>query len=787
MSTTVSLNNVVLCEYGSGSSSSRTVGINNSRVVGKVNWTYKDKKASFQFVCNQREVASYYQSGKGYVFSGSQAGYVRLGVNSSYTGYKFVVKQSTGGSLTGYGYAGWVSWPGTYDRTDTKTISLATVSSVSLDVGFKSGTATSSTFTLTPSKSTMVYTSPSVEYYRSGAKVYARVSCVTHRSSTTYSDTYSYSAKITVNGVSQTVNLTIPSSVTTATNTSAWVEVSSTANTVNATVAISSSNGGAYSGSQTITMSVPAMTTISGSATGTLGSNYTINFTRYDSSFSDTVTYLINGTTIGTIASGITGSTSSYTWSAPPISLASYATTSSTIPITIRCTTSSGGTTIGYTDMTVTFGIPSSVAPTLGTITLTKVNSNTTVNGWDIYLQGYTRCKIDVAGSAGIYGSTLSGYTVKVGSVTVSGSGSSGNANWTGTSSAIAVSGNVTVSVTVTDSRGRSATSTQTILVYGYSFPTATNITCHRTDTPTGSAEATDGTYIYMLATMNYSTAGGNNTSTMTIKYKQSDGGNYSTPEIVTSGVGATYGNGNISVAHPYTVVLTVLDALGNGNNYTFSLSTGMAAIHVREGGTGICFGGYATHDDSVEIGPDMGFIMGSGMFGTTLPATAVEGQLFFLKTSYDITAYVYTGNAWYNPKLAQYPIGAIYVSTNSTSPETLFGGQWSRLEDRFLLAAGSTYSAGSSGGEATHKLTSAESGQKALTNVGSHHHAVKFRRMQSNTYVTEGGAWPLGGETYSSTTNSLDESISISGSDATNAHNNMPPYLTVYMWKRTA
>ena len=47
------------------------------------------------------------------------------------------------------------------------------------------------------------------------------------------------------------------------------------------------------------------------------------------------------------------------------------------------------------------------------------------------------------------------------------------------------------------------------------------------------------------------------------------------------------------------------------------------------------------------------------------------------------------------------YPIGSIYISTSPTNPSTLFGGTWTQIEDRFLLSAGSTYSAGSTGGSA--------------------------------------------------------------------------------------
>ena len=49
------------------------------------------------------------------------------------------------------------------------------------------------------------------------------------------------------------------------------------------------------------------------------------------------------------------------------------------------------------------------------------------------------------------------------------------------------------------------------------------------------------------------------------------------------------------------------------------------------------------------------------------------------------------------------YPIGSIYMSVNNVSPASFLGGTWEAIQDRFLLAAGSSYSAGSTGGEATH------------------------------------------------------------------------------------
>ena len=120
------------------------------------------------------------------------------------------------------------------------------------------------------------------------------------------------------------------------------------------------------------------------------------------------------------------------------------------------------------------------------------------------------------------------------------------------------------------------------------------------------------------------------------------------------------------------------------------------------------------------------------------------------------------------------FPIGYIYLSTVATNPKDLFGGTWEQLKDRFLLAAGDTYSAGATGGEATHKLTTAE--------MPSHTHsaAVNGGTVNYGKNRTTIGNFAINTEGYED-----GSTIFPTGNGA--AHNNMPPYLAVYMWKRTA
>ena len=118
------------------------------------------------------------------------------------------------------------------------------------------------------------------------------------------------------------------------------------------------------------------------------------------------------------------------------------------------------------------------------------------------------------------------------------------------------------------------------------------------------------------------------------------------------------------------------------------------------------------------------------------------------------------------------YPVGSIYISTVSTNPSTLFGfGTWAQIKDTFLLAAGTTYKAGSTGGEATHKLT--------VNEMPAHTHQQSVGQSSEDFIVAQGGeaSWVLNGAGTSQTGST--------GGSA--AHNNMPPYLAVYVWKRTA
>lgn len=131
--------------------------------------------------------------------------------------------------------------------------------------------------------------------------------------------------------------------------------------------------------------------------------------------------------------------------------------------------------------------------------------------------------------------------------------------------------------------------------------------------------------------------------------------------------------------------------------------------------------------------------------------------------------------------KEACYPVGSIYCNTtDSRSPTTILGfGSWKQIQGSFLFGSDITHPAGSTGGETTHKITQNE--------LPSHCHAglywsgdstkgtpINLNSGTGNVYLTS--SWTGGGS---------GSPIYTGFTGADEAHNNMPPYLAIYMWQR--
>lgn len=134
------------------------------------------------------------------------------------------------------------------------------------------------------------------------------------------------------------------------------------------------------------------------------------------------------------------------------------------------------------------------------------------------------------------------------------------------------------------------------------------------------------------------------------------------------------------------------------------------------------------------------------------------------------------------------YPVGTIYMSSNSTSPATLFGGTWVQLQDRFMIAAGPTYPAGTTGGSATHVHTT---GDHVLTTneMPSHNHVLFYPNSAGQGVANIGYPDATINKTWWA------EACKTGNEGGGAAHNhgdtgsasNLPPYWAVCMWERTA
>ena len=173
------------------------------------------------------------------------------------------------------------------------------------------------------------------------------------------------------------------------------------------------------------------------------------------------------------------------------------------------------------------------------------------------------------------------------------------------------------------------------------------------------------------------------------------------------------------------------------------------------------------------------------------------------------------------------YPVGSIYMSVNNVSPATFIGGTWTVLTDRVLIGAGSSYTVNATGGATSHTHTSAahthttaghtlttsempkhrhnpgnydtegsESGYKRMftTNLDTSSDSVARSTVGSGGSRYSMTATTSGDITQTATTSYVGESASHSHGDTgsttpgnTGSSSNLPPYLAVYMWKRTA
>lgn len=490
----------------------------------------------------------------------------------------------------------------------------------------------------------------------------------------------------------------------------------------------------------------------------TMGETVRISLPRASSAFTHTLSYVF-GSASGAIAEN---AGTEVLWTVPE-SLAAEIPDSPSGTGTLTCKTYNGGTLIGTKTVTFTASVPAGMKPALteGWAAVTYDNSGTKAGAIAAWVQGYSKAKavFDSTKIACKQGASIAKYAM-----TYLGKTTEESPYRTDTISATSA----TVRCAVTDSRGLTAWEDVTVELESYAPPMLVGAALYRADGEGAAADS--GTHIAGLATAKFSSIGGRNTATI-MGYWKSVGGSYGEGVTLPSGaVGLVTGGAEISADRSYTAKIVVTDSLGNSAEFEENIPTEQVAFHLKEGGRGAAFGKAAEQDELLDVAWDARFREDVQVDG----ALQVGG-----KTLLDMV----------------YPVGSIYLSVSGTDPQTLFGGTWARLEDVFLLAAGAKHPAGSTGGEEAHTLTVGEMPShgnhlmqgrmyQELTDDVSNDSSYRSNTLYLTTtaFASTGNinrGWKdwNGGEMYPAGT--------LKGGG--NPHNNMPPYLAVYTWKRTA
>lgn len=334
--------------------------------------------------------------------------------------------------------------------------------------------------------------------------------------------------------------------------------------------------GATASKSVTLT-TIPRASSMSFTASQTMGSAYTFTIKRASSSFSHSITWSFGGTS-GTAVSKTSSTTPSYT---PPIAtFAPLCTTKTSAEITYTLNTYSGNELVGTASYKGTLAVPSSVVPSVS-LTVSAVNP---FNG--LYLQGRSSVKLTATGSvSNAYGASISSYSFQVlnasSTAISSGSTSTSATSATHTSVTLTGSGTHTCKVTITDSRGRTATATRTISVTAYSKPVWGQVTSYRCDS--SGVSSNDGTYVALIANVSYSAVSGNSLS-ISYQYKAVSASSYGSSYSISNGQLTIVSSTTFSAQSAYQFKFTATDTVGNTITIETSVSSSLVGVAFHNG-----------------------------------------------------------------------------------------------------------------------------------------------------------------------------------------------------------
>lgn len=352
----------------------------------------------------------------------------------------------------------------------------------------------------------------------------------------------------------------------------------------------------------------------------------------------------------------------------------------------------------------------------------------------------------DITGTDDIYGSPVQGisqikvtikptlaYSSQITTYSITANGVSYNTQ-TATTGVLQASGSSPVNVTVTDQRGRSGSASYTMSVQAYAAPAVTALTVHRCDED--GTENDQGEFVRVVFSAAITSLSSKNSAAYKLRYKDTNVSSWT--EVTLTELAGDYTVSDYSYIFAadsnssYDVEVSATDNFSTATRAT-SASTAFTLMNWGQDGTSMGIGKVAEAANTLQIALETEFI------------GKVKGSIFD----------------------AVWPVGSIYLAYNHTNPATLFGGSWTRITNAFLWATTAGGTIGLTGGEREVTLT--------VDQIPAHDHGGTYTNAgtaRTHAWLASGGS-SMGYDTVET------------GGGA--AHNNMPPYIQVSVWRRTA
>lgn len=537
--------------------------------------------------------------------------------------------------------------------------------------------------------------------------------------------------------------------------------------TVNCTFANSIGN---VTGSVTIALpTIPRASTVSvGSLT--LGSAATVTISRASTAFTHTLRARFGSRAETTIVTKTSSTSVSWT---PALAEANSAPNSTTASGTLYCDTYSGSTLIGTKTLSISASIPATVVPSC-TYTMTEAVSGIAAK-FSAFIQG--KSKISFAATpSGAYGSTVSSVTVTLDGQTFS--------STSFTTDFLKQAGSQTVKIVVKDSRNRTTTVTGSYTVLAYAAPVISGMSVFRCNS-SGVASHT-GTYYSVTLAVTIKALNNCNIASVQFQHKKKSEANYTTARTVsnTYTINSTYiCGGSISNQYAYDIRIAATDYFGTTYAYA-DISTADTILSIRNNGLGMAIG-KISEQNKFEVGWDSEFH----------EDVTFHGDVSFSNLNWLLDLV--------------YPIGSIRMTASTTGATTFMGGTW-------VLWGSGRVPIGVNTSDADFNTVEKTGGAKTVTlavgNLPAHSHTlssgtVTVAEESEHTHEASTGAYKVGsgsGSSYKYMTNDGSTAGQTTGAGSAHTHtatlsgstgntgsgtaiNKMPPYITCYMYKRTA